>query len=189
MTLLLIRAILWSASLGLLVACAGTDLRKRIIPNELVILIAAIGLALSLTSHPERVWIDLLAASALLCGLWFLVGYDLLGGGDAKLIAAVTLLVPPDRIGLLLLAIALAGGLLSGAYLTAYRMANRSPLPRRAAAAVVGSTSGFNRFLRNECSRIATGKSVPYALAVLGGVSIYLTYELYQCSFATSCSL
>jgi len=189
MTLLIIRTILWSASLGLLVVCAGTDLRKRIILNEMVILIAAIGLALSLTSHPGRVWVGLLAAFILLCGLWVLVGYDLLGGGDAKLIAAVTLLVPPDRIGLLLLSIALAGGLLSGAYLAAHRMANRSPLPRCAAADIPYPTSGFNRFLRNEHARIATGESVPYALAVLGGVSVYLTYGLYQCSFATSCLL
>jgi prepilin peptidase CpaA len=189
MSLILIRAFLWAACLLLLAAGAATDLRDRIIPNEAVILIAIGGFALGLISRSGSAWISLLASVVLFGALWTLVYRDFLGGGDAKLIAAVTLLVPPDRIGLLLMEIALAGGVLSVAYLAAYGVLRRTPVSQCGALSAACPTSGFDRFLISERARIVTGQSVPYALAVLGGVCIYVASECYRCLFATSCSL
>jgi len=189
MSLFLIRTMLWLASMVLLAVIAATDLRDRIIPNEAVILIAISGFALSLVTRPGSVWVSLLASVVLLGALWTLVYRDVLGGGDAKLIAAVTLIVPPDRIGLLLLEIALAGGVLSVAYFAAYCVLRRAPVSQCIAVNAACPTSGFNRFLRSERARIITGQSVPYALAALGGVCIYVVNECYRCLFATSCSL
>jgi prepilin peptidase CpaA len=187
MSLLFIRTALWAAILLVLIASARIDLRERIIPNEAVIFVAVCGIALGLASRPGSVWVSLPVSVVLFCGLWILANYDYLGGGDAKLVAAVTLLVPPDRIGLLLIEIALAGGVVSGAYLAAVharkRVRNAVPVP------VACPTRMLNRLLCSEYARITEESSVPYALAVLGGVSFYVVSELYRCLFATFCSL
>ena len=187
MSLLLIRTALWAAILLVLIASARIDLRERIIRNEAVIFVAVCGIALGLASRPGSAWVSLLVSVVLLCGLWILANYDYLGGGDAKLIAAVTLLVPPDRIGLLLIEIALAGGVVSGAYLAAAharkRVRNAVPVP------VACPTRMLNRLLCSEFARITDENSVPYALAVLGGVGFYVVSELYRCLFGTFCSL
>jgi prepilin peptidase CpaA len=115
----------------------------------------------------------------------------MLGAGDAKLIAATTLLVPPDRIGLLLLAIALAGGLLSGVYIAAFHGLKHARAVRRHGAQSGGRhpAGSFAQFRRAGHARMRVGYSLPYALAVLAGVGFYLASEIYQCSSGISCSL
>lgn len=189
--LFVLRVILWAAVLLLLAVSAATDLRDRIIHNEVVILTAVIALALGLVSRFGLMGLGLAISFVLFCGLWILVRYDFLGGGDAKLITAATLLVPPDRIGPLLIEIALAGGVVSGIYLAAYRALQRIRVAQCNAAQLtdVWPRRGLGRLLHNERIRIAGENSVPYALAVLGGVSFHVASELYQCLSATSCSL
>ena len=186
-----VLTMLWTVALLLLAFSAATDLRDRIIFNEAVVLIAAVGIALGLVSRPGSMWVSLPISFALLCSLWPLVHYDFLGGGDAKLIAAVTLLVPPDRVGSLLIEIALAGGVLSALYLAAYHTLQRMRVAQGNASQVVDiwPTRGLANVLRNERSRIAAENSVPYALAVLGGVGVHIAVELYRCLSAISCSL
>lgn len=188
MSLMVIRAVLWVASFALLLVAAGTDLRRRVIPNRIVLMVAVGGLTLSLISQPHLAWINLIVAVMLLGGLGALAHRRHLGGGDAKLIAAVSLLVPPQHIGSLLMAIAFAGGLLSLAYLAAYHMLKPVHITRRG-----GAENGPRRSRRtwwsDERIRLASGRSVPYGVAVLGGVGAYLASELYQCLYATSCSL
>jgi prepilin peptidase CpaA len=184
MSLFLIQTMCWLASLIVLGASAGTDLKDRIIPNELVAALAAIGLAQGLASRPGLVWLSLLVAVGVFCGLGIFAHYKIIGGGDLKLMSAVTLLVPPDRVGLLLIEIALAGGLLSCFYLAA-----RCWLKSQSAVAKAApSEGGFVRMIRMERARIAAGESMPYALAVFGGVGIYIARGLSQCFYATSCS-
>jgi prepilin peptidase CpaA len=160
--------------------------RLRAHHPERAVLFIACGIALGLVTRPGSVWVSLVSV-VLFCGLWILANYDYLGGGDAKLVAAVTLLVPPDRIGLLLIEIALAGGMVSGAYLAAARIQRRvrNTVPIPAAC----RSGRRNRLLRSECARITYESSVPYALAVLGGVGFYVVSELSRCLFATFCSL
>lgn len=188
MALFIMLAMSWGVSLAALLLGAATDLKDRIIPNKLVLLIAASGLTASLVLRPELVWVSLLGAVLVLVGLGVLSHYDLLGGGDVKLVSALTLLVPPHHIGVLLIAIALAGGALGCIYYTL-----RCVLKRQGARSDPSSLDrppgGFQGLLTRERTRIAAGEPMPYALAVLGGVAGYIAGVVPQCLSATSCSL
>jgi prepilin peptidase CpaA len=183
MNLLLVRSLLWASCLSLVAVSAVTDLRNRIIPNRIVILIGAVGLAFCVVSRPGFGWPSVLIAFIVFLGLGTLTHYKFLGGGDTKLITVLTLLVPPGQVGMLLTDIMLAGGVLSATYLGACRALRGTPKGGAVAA------TAFNRFFYNERERIISGQSVPYALAILAGLTFYMANELYQCSFAISCSL
>jgi prepilin peptidase CpaA len=189
MSLYLIRIGLWATAIVLLVAAARVDLRERIIPNRLVALIGASGLLLGLVSRPEWIWISLLAAIVVFVGLGFLAHFRLIGGGDVKLISAVTLLVPPERIGLLLLAISLVGGVISGCYLAAYYVFTRPHLNKMKHVATVYRFGKIQRLFQSERARILTATSVPYGAAVLGGFAFVTVSEIVKCFSGTSCSL
>jgi prepilin peptidase CpaA len=186
MSFFLIRAALWVTAIVLLVVAVRTDFRARIIPNRVVALIAANGLLLGLMSRPERIWISLLVALVLLIGLGVVAHFDLIGGGDSKLIAAVTLLVPPENIASLLLAIALTGGVVSVVYLVIFYA-----LPSARNKKETMATRWFSRLpqrLQRERMRVLKATSVPYSVAVLGGVSVVTVSEFIRCYSATSCS-
>jgi prepilin peptidase CpaA len=175
MSLPIVAIFLWGAVLAALALSVVSDLKDRIVPDVSVILIAILGLALCLMLHPGEVWLNLVAGAAVFFALGTFCHYGLIGGGDVKLAAAVTLLVTPDHIGTLLIEIALAGGFLSCFYLGAAYFV-RSPrtepdLP--AATAVIAK----QRWLEIESARIASGKSVPYALAISGGLLYHLFLE------------
>jgi prepilin peptidase CpaA len=187
--LLPIYVISWPAAFILLGISARTDLKDRIIPNKLVVAVAAIGLAQALVARPGLVWLSLLVAAVVLCGLGILSHYKIIGGGDTKLISAVTFLVAPDRVGQLLIEIALAGGLLSCLYLAAHYGLKSQRASRSATLEVAPPESGHARMIETERVRIAAGDSLPYAMAVLGGVGIYIAREFFQCFYAMSCSL
>lgn len=189
MSLYLIRIGLWAIAIVLLVAAARFDLRERIIPNRLVALIAATGLLLRLLSRPEWIWISLLAAVAVFVGLGFLAHFRLIGGGDVKLISAVMLLVPPERIGLLLLAISLVGGVISSGYLAAYYIFTRPQTHKMKRATAAAWFSKLPHLFQSERARVLTATSVPYGVAVLGGVAVVTVSEIIKCFSATSCSL
>jgi prepilin peptidase CpaA len=168
----------WLTSLSLLSVAAGTDLKDRRIPNEIVAAVAAIGLTQGLIARPGQVWLSLLVAFVVFCGLGVLSYYRIIGGGDLKLISAVTLLVPPERVGQLLIEIALAGGVLGCFYLLARYALRSASATSSGAAEVVRPEAGFALTIQTERVRIAAGGSLPYALAVLGGALIYVTREL-----------
>lgn len=187
MGLLVSGATLWSMALAALAAAAAIDLSRRIIPNGLAIVVAIAGLALTMLLRPGSIPISLAASLALLFGLLVLTHYDILGGGDAKLVAAAALLVPPGAIGALLLEIALAGGVLSAAYIAMRTMVARADNGRTVKLAP--PSGKLELFWRKERIRIVSGRSMPYGFAVLGGIVVYVTSELFQCSYATSCLL
>lgn len=187
MSTVLVRGVLWTAILVLLFASARTDLADRIIPNRFVILIATAALLLSIMIRPDLTLLNLLFALIVFLPLGTLVHYGFLGGGDAKLITAVTLFVPPSHISQLLITISLAGGLLSAAYLAAHLPAKFAWRRSDAARAMQPSKSG--RHHRQAGADAVAHQTVPYAVAVLAGTCIYLASELYKCFYATSCSL
>jgi prepilin peptidase CpaA len=188
MGLHIMHALPWLVALVALFVCAANDLTHRIIPNRWVVLIAASGLALGLALRPELVWISLLAAAITLVGLGVLAHFDLIGGGDVKLISALTLFVPPERIGSLLMLIALAGGVL-GCFYFAARFRLRRAAPQVVRFDLDQPESRLQWLIKRECARIVSGEPMPYALAVLGGVVSYIARELPQCLSATSCSV
>jgi prepilin peptidase CpaA len=191
MSLVVVQAALWVANLVVLAGCAVSDFRDRIIPNGAVIFIAVAALALSLASRPGSAWSSLLIAVALLGGLLVVAHYELIGAGDAKLIAAATLLVPPGRVGFLLIVIALAGGLLSAAYLAATHLrARMQTVPARATPLQSLRVAGDRgRLRRAPRPRLDADNTVPYGVAVVAGVFFHAASEGYRCWFATSCSL
>jgi len=100
----------------------------------------------------------------------------ILGFGDVKLIAAASLLVGPGHVAGLLVAIALAGGVLSVVYLGGYFALRQ--LPVRAAG--VARRGVLRRLVRIERARIAAGRSVPYGVAICGGVATFAAGEALQ---------
>ncbi|ACK51611.1 peptidase A24A prepilin type IV [Methylocella silvestris BL2] len=177
MNLPFIYAIPWTAALIVLVASAIRDVKDRIIPNEYVVVIAVIGVAQCVALRPGLAWVSLLVAAGTLLGLGVLAHWNLIGGGDVKLISAVTLLVPPNQAPVLLIGIALAGGVLSCIYLAAHYGFRRTKLSQAGEADFVPPMSGFARLVKAEHARIAAGDSLPYALAILGGVTGYMARE------------
>ena len=175
---LTVPAVFFLASLILLAVSAGTDLKDRLIPNELVVAVAVLGLTQGLIARPGMVWMSLLAAFVVFCGLGILSHYRIIGGGDLKLISAVTLLVPPERVGQLLIEIALAGGVLSCVYLAARFALKNSPAASTGAGEVALPETEPALTIQTERARIVTGGPLPYAVAILGGVLVYVSREL-----------
>jgi prepilin peptidase CpaA len=127
--------------LACLSVAAATDLASRIIPNRVTLLVLCAGIALRFLSGLGSLWPSLLGPVAVLATIGLLASRDFIGWGDAKLIAAVSVAVPADRLPTLLLAIALAGGLLSCLYLAARFLLRRAPglayaLPGQVASSV-----------------------------------------------------
>jgi prepilin peptidase CpaA len=177
--------------LACLSVAVATDLASRIIPNRLVLLVLCAGIALRLLSGPGSLWLGVLGPVAVLMTMALLASRDLVGWGDAKLIAAVSVAVPADRLPTLLLAIALAGGLLSCLYLASRYLLRRAPGPAYALPGPVASSlpargadegsrvsllpsptwlSAIPRVAARERARILAGEPMPYAVAIAGGV-------------------
>ena len=152
------------ASAALLIGAALHDVAFRTIPNAIPFGIGAIALLLRLSQG------TLLAGGLVACIVFaagFLIWWrGLLGGGDVKLLAAVSLLVAPAMALDLLVCIALAGGALALLYLLLGRLA--SP-PMRERPARLAS-----RILRVEQWRIRRGGPLPYASAIAAGTLVIL---------------
>ena len=151
--------------LAALVVADISDIRRRIIPNETVLVVAGVGLVLRLLSFQGILLaISVGIAFALLVGLGQLTRLGIVGGGDAKLIAAVSLTQSPADVPALLLHIALAGGVLALVYLA-------------------------RALLSSQLSRVAVrSQSIPYGVAiVLGTLSLNILEVSRQCVAAPSC--
>jgi len=142
-----------------LLAAALHDIAARTIPNRLCLGIALVGLV-------ARTMAGDVLAGLLASGLVFLLALlawrcRVMGGGDVKLLAACALLAPPAAVPGLILAVALAGGLLALGYLGL-----RPVLP----APVAGRPTALPaRALRAEAWRIRRGGPLPYAVAIALG--------------------
>ncbi len=192
-TLSAMSATLLTVSVTALFAVALVDLRNRIVPNRLVLVVAACGVGRRLLSAPGLIWFDLLGAASIVVALGLLAHHEWIGGGDVKLIGAVSLLFPLSDVGAVLLDIAVAGGFMGVAYLAIRGTVTRIPKPGYYPADPREDTQdtpwGLEHLLSGERMRIAAGEPMPYALAVLGGVVYRIVSEAIQCLSATSCSL
>lgn len=193
MSAAIFSAMLLTVSVAALFVAALVDLRRRIIPNRLVLVVAVCGVGRRLLAAPGLIWFDLLAAASIVVALGLLAHHEWIGGGDVKLIAAVALLFPLSDVGGLLLSIAIAGGLLSCTYLAIRATGTKIPKPRFCPADAQEDTQdttwGLEDLLSGERMRIAAGEPMPYALAVLGGVIYRIVSEAIQCSSVISCLL
>lgn len=144
---------------GVLLAASVHDVALRTVPNALCLLLAADGIVLRVLSHS-------LLSGAATAALVFAAGAvcwrrGWLGGGDVKLLAAASLLLPPYHVPDFVLGVGLAGGGLAIVYLV-LRAVVRAPRP--------GRPSGLlGRLIRVERWRIARRGSLPYASAIAAG--------------------
>lgn len=181
----ILAMLLLAGSLAALVVAVVADVEYWIVPNRIVIIIAAAGLAIRLLVAPGQIWFSLAAAGTILAVLGFLSGRGWIGAGDAKLITATSLLVSSDRVPLLLIAIVAAGGAVSCGYLAAwFATAHLASWRRRPQEA--GSEQDPAHAPGHEQWRHAVRQPIPYSLAVLGGVALHITGEVYRCVSANA---
>jgi prepilin peptidase CpaA len=158
---------------GLILVClsvaVATDVADRIIPNRLVLLVLCAGIFLRLLSPAGPFWPSLLGLLIVVAALSVLASYNFIGWGDAKLIAALAVAVPPDRLLTLVFAIVLAGGLLSCIYL-----ASRTILRHAAVPAAPGQQTPLFQVAARERARILAGEPMPYAVAIFAGATYTL---------------
>jgi prepilin peptidase CpaA len=183
------QLILWAISLCALLWGACVDLRLRIIPDRVSLIVAVSGLMIACTLRPSDIYASLTGFTVVFAGMCVLGYYDFVGGGDVKLIGAVSLLVPSSDIVVLLLEIALVGGFLSCVYLFAQSRLRKESQSRPGARPIATQSSrlAIGRSFQQEAARIIAGEPMPYAFAILGGVILHGARELYQCRTAVSC--
>lgn len=116
----------------LLAAAAVTDIRSRIISNRLNITIAALAPLYWLASGIPA-WPDMALQFALGIGIFgafaALFALGLMGGGDVKLLAAVSLWFPWQAIGLLIVIMAMIGGIVTLVTVIHHRVSRRLGQP------------------------------------------------------------
>jgi prepilin peptidase CpaA len=159
-----VSAVAVSACLALLLFAAWHDVIARTIPNWVPAAIALIAIAK--LSHEAAPWTVVIEAALLFGASLLLWVFGLLGGGDAKLLGAVGLLVPHGRIAAAIGMIALAGGVLALPYL-----ACRGRLARPGPARPSGLAA---RAWRAERFRLRRGGPLPYAVAIAVGTTFGL---------------
>lgn len=176
---------LWVAGLAVLFAGAVSDIRHRIVPNRVVALTAGIGVALRLILDPHWLGISVAASAVLLLVFGCLAHLQVIGGGDAKLLAAVALMVSPADIPALYLAIAVGGGIISCAYLVAHLASRRRSFSRVRGRASM-ALSHREGLRRTEILNIAERRTIPYGLAIFTGTAIAGLCEATRWCYATS---
>lgn len=181
--------VLLLAALVALFVAAVTDLKTRRIPNGLVLVVLALGLVIRLLSGEQTLWLSLLMGALVYVAGAVLTHYDVIGGGDTKMIAASTLLVPPLAVPALLICIALAGGLLSCFYLCAGWLVRRGGAAALAPGEPAPSATEFDHLVRLEVARMQANEPMPYGVAIFGGAVSLILIGVLSCISATSCSL
>ena len=117
---------------GLLTAAAVTDIRCRIISNRLNLAIALLA-PLYWLACGIAVWPDMALQVALGIGMFsifaLLFALGMMGGGDVKLLGAVSLWFPWQALAFLILAMALIGGVVTAVTVIHHRMTRRLGQP------------------------------------------------------------
>ncbi|MGI4976303.1 MAG: A24 family peptidase [Janthinobacterium lividum] len=151
------------ASIAILLYAAASDILVRSVPNRVSVAIAGIGLSVDLARGDAMS--GLIVATLVFASTVLLWRLGAMGGADAKLIPAVTMLLPPSHAPELLVCVAFSGGLLSAFYLA---LRHLPPLvQRRSSVAVL-------RRLRIEQSRARRADALPYVVAISAGTFIAL---------------
>ena len=145
----------------LLCGAALSDVTTRRVSNRCSIMVAAVGATSRFAAGSLMVPAVIAASTFVVLLLCWIRGW--LGGGDVKLLAASTLLVPAEHVVGMGLAVSLSGGVLAVTYLAgrgfrAWPPAEGSKTP-----------SLFQRVRRIEGWRVRRGAPLPYACAIAAG--------------------
>lgn len=164
--------------LSMLGLAAFKDLRERRIPNRLTAGLALLYPVFVLVSPAPVAWPAALGIAAVV----FLVGLglfarDLIGGGDVKLIAAVTLWAGPEHFVPFMLITTVTGGALSLISLFYRRWAGviEAHLAALGLAAIGGLVSIVSAAPRSVATAAPPPATLPYAVAIAaGGVAVVI---------------
>ena len=111
----LIPAATLALAAALLVVIAVSDWRRRLIPNALVLVYAALFVPFAVYAPVDLAWWwHLLAAAVVFLFTFFCFTRRWLGGGDAKLIPAVALWLGPQATLPFLLMMGVGGSIVAG---------------------------------------------------------------------------
>jgi prepilin peptidase CpaA len=164
----------------ILTAAAWLDISSRRIPNSLVAAIFILGILTLFNAGSTNVIGSMLVAATVL-GVGMLVWrLGWLGGGDVKLIAALSLWAGPTLTPGLLLAIGASGGVLATVFLAARRPVFRPFLAclhvaiDRCLPAVAWSAAAT---APGRLPNSSSNDSIPYGVAVAAG-GCWLVYRL-----------
>jgi prepilin peptidase CpaA len=159
-----LQVLLPTAAILLATMAACHDVIARTIPNGWCAAIALVGVGVRLMDHTILGGIaasGAIFAPAVIC---WRAGW--LGGGDAKLLGACALVVPPHLVPSLLVDTSFAGAGLALVYLAARHRVLRPHGPRPA--------NLLARASRVERWRLARGGPLPYAVAIAGAAVVVL---------------
>jgi prepilin peptidase CpaA len=155
------------------------DIAFRKIPDICPALITASGFAMLMLGDD---WVQVFTTVGLAVGTFLVLALlcmaGKLGGGDVKLMAASVLLVGAGSFLDFLLLTALAGGLLSLIYITAFLMLKHLPAPSVAVSTSPSKAQNIlrlNLLWRIERRRILRRSSIPYGVAISVGSFLALT--------------
>lgn len=154
----------------LLLFAAARDVAVRLIPDAVPLMTCCLGILVRLADGTLPLALPLAVLVFAAAAVCWRRGW--LGGGDVKLLGATTLLVAPAAVPGLLLAIALAGGVLALIYLLARSLSSdvippHVPPARRQAL--------LRRVWRAERWRLRRGGPLPYACAIAAGALFSLS--------------
>jgi prepilin peptidase CpaA len=152
--------------LALLLIAAWRDVATRTIPDTVSLLVVGVGLFVRLLDGPWALVVSAGAALLLFLLLLILFARGLIGGGDVKIMTALAVALPPLGTYHLVVATAIAGGVLGIAYLILSR------LPRRRARTRRKSLAG--RVAAVESWRIGRRGPLPYGVAIAAGGAFVL---------------
>lgn len=142
----------------LLAAAAFCDAWKFIVPNTIPLALAGLFFVAAMVLPGQVGWLSHLGAAAVVLAAGLaLFAWGRLGGGDAKLMAALALWTGFDYLVDLLIAISIAGGALALGLVLARRL-------RRALRGAAPDPSD-----RPPPRLLVIGESVPYAVAIAPG--------------------
>jgi prepilin peptidase CpaA len=144
----------------LLVYAATRDIATRLIPNEICLALALLGV-ISHIASPIQLAESLVAAALLFLLLLFAYSRAWMGGGDVKLLTAVAIGFPLVGIIQLLTVTALAGGVLAAAHV----MMRSLPHPKL----VPAGSSLARRIYAVERWRHLRQAPLPYGVAIACG--------------------
>jgi prepilin peptidase CpaA len=150
----------------ILITVAYRDMRERRIPNVLCLTVATLGLTrILLAKNPVAAGYTLAAGAAILIVAFLLFWRGIIGGGDAKLIPAMVLLIGYRNLIDFLFLMSLCGGALALAIMARERFGPRCLRSRP-----------------RESSGESTRSTVPYgvAIAVAGVITLIFDRSLMR---------
>lgn len=144
---------------GVLVWAAVSDAIWRRIPNSCVLTVVGLYVVWAALAGGAGVVAALLVAALVFAMGFALFAFNIWGGGDAKLLAAVALFAGLAHVGTLILVTVLAGGVMA-----VVSLASR---PRRALA--IWSLRGQGDW----------GRGIPYGIAIALGAAVVVWGQLF----------